>query len=182
LNDIALSQWLHSHPDPSLIQAMLFITHWHNTIGVLLMTAVLGAVLYRMGQRQWLLPLLLCVPGGMLLNVGVKQLVQRARPQFDDPLVTLGSYSFPSGHAAAATLFYGFLTAFLLAHLRSRGWKAAVIAIAVTMVLLVGFSRVYLGAHYPSDVVGGIVEGLAWLLLCLGGIAKLRRRRRGGPA
>ncbi len=71
------------------------------------MTLVVGLLLYRRSQYEWLRLLISSVPGGMLLNVALKQVFHRARPQFDDPLVTLGSYSFPSGHTTAATLLYG---------------------------------------------------------------------------
>jgi membrane-associated phospholipid phosphatase len=175
LTDMSLSQWLHSHPDDGLIQAMLVITHWHSTVGLLLMAAALGVVLH-FRDRRWLLPLLVCVPGGMLVNVAVKHLVHRARPHFDDPLLTLASYSFPSGHTVGATLFYGFLAFLLLAHVRRPAWRKAIVGVAVVMVLLVAFSRVYLGVHYFTDVAAAMVEGLLWLALCVRGAQYLRQR------
>ena len=180
--DVPLSLWFHAHPDPLLIQFMLVITHWHSTLGILLMTAVLGYALHRSGRPWWLLSLVLSVPGGLLLNNAVKHLVQRARPHFDDPLLTLTSYSFPSGHTAGATVFYGFLAVFVLAHVRAKPWRAAIVGAAVGMVMLVGFSRMVLGAHYFSDVAGAMVEGVLWLALCLGGVQALWRRRTGGTA
>lgn len=174
--DVPLSLWLHARPDTGLINVMLFITHWHSTIGILSMSAVLGLLLHRSGRLWWLLALAVSVPGGLLLNVGVKHLVQRARPHFDEPLLSLSTYSFPSGHTAGATLFYGFLTIFLLTHVRSAPWRRAIVAGAALMVLLVGFSRMYLGAHYFTDVAGAIVEGVLWLAFCLAAVRVLRRR------
>jgi undecaprenyl-diphosphatase len=182
LVDVPINLWLHAHPHPALVSFMLFITHWHSTAGVLLMAAAVGFALLRSGLRWWLLSLVICVPGGMLLNVGVKHLVHRARPHFDDPLLTLSSYSFPSGHTAAATVFYGFLVAFLLARVTAPAWRRAIVAVAIVMVLLVGFSRMYLGAHYFTDVLGAVVEGVLWVLLSLAAVAALRRRRTGGLA
>ena len=180
--DLPLSAWFHAHSHPLVTQLMLAITHWHSTMGVLLMVLVLGLALYFAGRPWWLLSLVLSVGGGMLLNVAVKHLVQRARPYFDQPVLELTSYSFPSGHTAQATLFYGFLAAFLLSHAQARRWRGGIVAAAVTMVLLVGLSRIYLGAHYFTDVVAAMVEGLLWLGVCLGGVQALWRRRTGGAA
>lgn len=180
--DLPLGAWFHANQHPAVTQFLLVITHWHGTPGVLLMAAALGLGLAFAGRPWWLLALVLSVPGGLLLNVAVKHLVQRARPHFDNPVLTLTSYSFPSGHTAGATVFYGFLLAFLLAHPWAKPWRPAFVAVAVGMVLLVGLSRIYLGAHYFTDVVGAIVEGLLWLGLCLGGVHALWRRRTGGAA
>ncbi|GAC1603488.1 MAG: hypothetical protein NVS3B2_08000 [Ramlibacter sp.] len=180
--DLPVSAWFHTHPDQLMTQFMWLITQWHSTIGVLAMAAVLGIALYRTGQSQWLVPLLLSVPGGMLLNVAVKNLVRRPRPHFDDPVLTLTTYSFPSGHTAAATVFYGFLCVVLFAQPWARPWRKAIVATAIAMVLLVGISRIYLGAHYVSDVLGAIVEGILWLWISLAVVRALRRRRSGEAA
>lgn len=180
--DLPLSAWFHANPNPAVTQLMLLITHWHSTTGVLAMSAVLGIALWRWHRPWWLLALLLSVPGGLLLNVAVKNLVQRARPHFDDPVLTLSTYSFPSGHTAGATLFYGFLTALVFTHPAARRWRGPMLAVAVAMVALVGLSRIYLGLHYFTDVVGAIVEGLLWLGLCLAGVQALWRQRTGAAA
>ncbi|MEO9161315.1 MAG: phosphatase PAP2 family protein [Casimicrobiaceae bacterium] len=105
----------------------------------------------------------LIVYGGALLNVAVKHLVQRARPVVDDPLVTLLTYSFPSGHAAASVEFGG-LICLLAWRSGFRGTRGAiVIACAVAWVMLVCLSRIYLGLHYPTDVLAGAAEALLWL-------------------
>jgi undecaprenyl-diphosphatase len=103
----------------------------------------------------------------MLLNVGLKHLFQRPRPILDEPLVELVTYSFPSGHAVASTVFYGAACALVCTHVRSPALRVLAVGAAIAMVLLVTFSRVYLGAHYLSDVVAGVAVGLASLLLFL---------------
>jgi membrane-associated phospholipid phosphatase len=180
--DSPLNLWLHAHPHPVLIHFMLLITHWHSTLGVVLMTAAVGFALHRRGLHWWLLTLVVCVPGGLLLNVAVKHFVQRARPHVDHPLLTLTSYSFPSGHTAGATVFYGFMVALLLAHVKQPGRRIAIVGVAVAMVLLVGFSRMYLGVHYLTDVLAAIVEGVLWVLLTLATVDAWRRRRSGSFA
>jgi undecaprenyl-diphosphatase len=95
-----------------------------------------------------------------------------------DPLVHLLTLSFPSGHAAASTVFYGALCALVFARWRSRAIRAMALGFAAGMVLLVMFSRVYLGAHYASDVVAGVAVGGICLTLFL---APWRTRRRSLP-
>lgn len=174
--DVPVSAWFQANNHPVLTQFMLLVTHWHSTPGLLVMVAAIAVWLARRGMSGWLLSLALSVPGVMLLNVGIKQLVQRARPRFASPLVTLDSYSFPSGHTAGATALYGFLAVLLLAHAGNRRWRPAVLPAALLMVVLVAVSRVYLGAHYPTDVLAAIVESVLWVALVLYGVPALRRR------
>jgi membrane-associated phospholipid phosphatase len=180
LLDVTISAWFHAHTHPVLTQVMLGITHVHSTMGICLLASGIALLLVRWQRFWWLLALGLSVPGGLILNAAVKQLFQRARPHFDDPLLSLTSYSFPSGHTAGATVFYGFLTVLLLAHVRQRRWRVAIIAGAICMVTLVALSRIYLGVHYPSDVIGAIFEGLIWLALCLSAVRVLWRRSMPG--
>ena len=177
LLDVRLANWFHQYAHSAWTPLMLFITHWHQQAGILVMALVLALYLRARGAFYWLLALLLSVPGGMLLNVLLKYTFQRARPSFNDPLVTLSTYSFPSGHASGAALFYGFVGAYLMCTLARRSWRAVVLCAAVTMVLLVGLSRVYLGAHYLSDVLAGYAFGGAWLAVCITAVSTFRRRR-----
>lgn len=183
--DLRLAAWLHAHAQASstLRTFLLGVTHLHSTPGVLTLTALAAAWLYRRGARDWMLTLLVTVPGGMLLNVAMKHTFERARPHFDEPILTLTTYSFPSGHSVAATLLYGMLACYLTRHAHGAQARAAIVVAACTMIALVAGSRLYLGAHYLSDVLAGIAEGCAWLAICVTGAATLRRRlaaRAGG--
>ena len=177
--DARFSAWLHGHTFSSLTRVMLLITRIHSVLGVTVMTLAVSAYLWIKRLRFWVLKLLLAVFGGMLLNFLLKHVFVRQRPRFDDRLLTLNTYSFPSGHSMTATVFYGTLC--VLVASRVRHWRWRVVAIAVTgfMVLLVGFSRIYLGAHYLSDVLAAIAEGLAWLTFSLVAVEELQRRRTG---
>jgi undecaprenyl-diphosphatase len=177
LLDAEVAAWLHAHQSGALTRAMLVVTHANSTLGILAAALAFAAALWRLGERYWILTLALAVGGGMLLNVVLKHAYERARPHFDDPLVTLGTYSFPSGHTAGATVFYGVLAAFLVSRFFDRGIRAAIVAGAVLAVLLVAFSRMYLGAHYLSDVLAATCSSTAWLVLCLSGVHALVRRR-----
>jgi undecaprenyl-diphosphatase len=166
--DHALAARLHAYArDAGLTPWVLGLTHWHSTPGLLLMCGAAAAWLLWRKQAQWL-PLLVCtVPGAMLLNLGLKHSFQRARPAFEDPVVMLHTFSFPSGHAVGGAVWYGWLALYLGSRLADQGARAAVWGAALCMAAMVGISRLYLGAHYLSDVLAGWAEGGAWLCLCL---------------
>ena len=119
----------------------------------------------------------LTVPVGMLLTVMLKFAFHRSRPTWDDPILMIESFGFPSGHAMAATLLYGFLAAFGVRQVQAWRWRVLVVLTAGMVVVLVGFSRLYLGVHYLSDVLAGMAAGSAWLVLCLTVVGTLRRHR-----
>lgn len=179
LLDGRVANWLHAHGSPWLTQLMLFISAMHSTLAIPVYGAVFAAALARMREWYWVLTVALTLVGGMALNVVLKMSFERARPHFDDPWVTLTSYSFPSGHTAGATLFYGVLAAFLVSRLYDLQARAACVLIAVLMVVIVAFSRMYLGAHYLSDVAAAACSSIVWLVLCLSGVHGLVRKRMG---
>lgn len=175
--DHNVAVWLHARATPRLTTIMLVITYLHSMPGVSVMALGVALYLWRRRCLYWMLALILTVPGGMLLNVLLKHAFHRVRPSFDNPILTLTTYSFPSGHTMTATVFYGVLAAFAVRKIKSWQGRLLVILGAGLMILLVGFSRIYLGAHYLSDVLGAMAEGLAWLALCLTAVDTLRRRR-----
>lgn len=161
--DAQLTQYLAQRRQPWLNALMLAVTNGHDTVPVL--GAAVLVALWRVWRQQardlvWLA----VVPTGMLVNVALKNVFARPRPVLEDPLVHLSTFSFPSAHAVASTVFYGALCALVLAHARSRLARALAVAAAIAMVLVVCFTRVYLGAHYLSDVVAGVCVGLLCLL------------------
>lgn len=175
--DEQMLQWMQAHHRPALITLLLAVTHLHSTKAVLAWSVLFGLVLARLRERYWMLTLALSVGGGMLLNLVLKAAYERVRPRFEPPLLVLDTYSFPSGHTAAAVAFYGVLAAFLVSRFHDARRRAACVAGAIAAVALVAFSRVYLGAHYPSDVVAAACSSTVWLVLCLaGGHAVVRGR------
>jgi membrane-associated phospholipid phosphatase len=177
--DVRFSAWLQAHSAASVTFLMQLLSALHSLWFVGIMTLALSAYWRIKGLRDWVLILLSAVFGGMLLNFLLKSVFLRARPQFDHPIVTLTTYSFPSGHTMMATVFYGALSWFVLS--RSGNWPTRLFAISIPLIMipLVGFSRIYLGAHYLSDVLGAMAEGLAWLAFCLICAEILKRRRQG---
>jgi undecaprenyl-diphosphatase len=119
--------------------------------------------LLRRGTRRAAVFLVATSVGGSLLNTIVKGAVGRARPVFADPIAIALGKSFPSGHAMGALVCYGAVLVAVLPFMR-RGIRTPIVVATGALVATIGFSRVALGVHYLSDVIGGFVLGAAWLL------------------
>ena len=148
---------------------------------LVVVTLAAGIVLWR---KRWLTDLVLLILAGVgaeILTVGLKQGFERERPFFPNPLASATSYSFPSGHASVSLAVYGTIGFIAARHLSNRRARFAVLAAAAVLVGLIGFSRLYLGVHFLSDVIAGFSLGLAWVSLCvilLGLPVRLRKRRQ----
>lgn len=174
--DAQLSAWLHAHSTPLLTELFARITLLGSTVLAGMIAGLVALYLLWRRQLYWFGAFVLSVYGGMILNRLLKYSFQRARPRFDDPIFAFTGYSFPSGHTMTATVVYGAIAVLVFTKNKSRALRMAVIASASLVIGLVGFSRIYLGAHYLSDVLGAIAEGLAWLSLCFTGIYFFWRR------
>ncbi len=130
---------------------------------VLPMLAVLVVIFYLKGWKLSAVLLLVSTAGGVVLTTVLKSVFQRARPELFDSVYTTSFYSFPSGHATIAVGFYGMLTLILAYHLRGFA-RWAVAFVGVVLVLLIGFSRLYLGVHYPTDVLAGFLAAPLWVI------------------
>jgi len=91
--------------------------------------------------------------------------------------MALADPGFPSGHTMMATIIYGFLAIWLILRIGSWPWRFLIAAVAILLVFLVALSRMYLGAHYLSDVLAAMAAGTAWVALCLTAVETLRRHR-----
>ena len=161
--DEAAEAWVQQQVTPVHTALMLLVTQLASTAVMVVLTALVAAVLVLRRSNYWLGRLGLSVPGCILLNEVLKYLFHRSRPALAHPLVKLETYSFPSGHAVSATVFYGFLAILLCSSVPSKVRRVVIRLGAIALILAVGFSRVYLGVHYPTDVLGGMIEGAAWL-------------------
>lgn len=130
-------------------------------------------------RRQRLLSLVwfVTLAGGGLLDAGMKRAFDRPRPDFRDARVHETSTSFPSGHSMGSVVGYGFLIYLLRRALPRRKARWVTLG-AVVLILFIGFSRMYLGAHYFTDVLGGYAVGTCWLVAVLSGLEVVRRRRQ----
>jgi undecaprenyl-diphosphatase len=142
---------------------------------ILLVLLILGYLCLR---RQFAAALFiaLATAGGEGLNTLLKESFQRTRPDFVPHLTEVKTLSFPSGHAMAASIFYLTICAVLAQTAKRRREKIYIVGAGVLLTLLTGLSRIYLGVHFPSDVVAGWAAGAAWAILCWG-IARWFDRR-----
>jgi hypothetical protein len=162
--DRPASRWLAGHRDDWLTAAMQVITHAGDPATVAVLAVVAGAGV-AWWKRSWL-PVILGVlgAGGIgLVVTAVKLVVGRSRPPLPFAAITEDGYSFPSGHAAGITVVV-LLSAWMLTRWVMRSWTARVLVWTAATLLIgtVGFSRVYLGVHYLSDVAAGWVLGAVW--------------------
>jgi undecaprenyl-diphosphatase len=173
--DHQVAGWFHAHLTHTFVSVLRAFTEFGSSewIGVILFFAVL----FFAWKRWWpsLVTLVVAVPGGMLLNELVKVVVHRQRPFLHGWFVDWSGYSFASGHTIGATLLYGQLALFILPALKARHWRTLTVSSAAFLIALVGFSRIALGAHYLTDVMGGIFFGIFWLTFCLVAGKPLRR-------
>ena len=173
--DVTLVDWFQAHHGPAADQVFRAITALGSPL--VLITVALGLAVFLVISKQSLLlnGWLLAFAGGALLNNVLKRAIQRPRPYAASASLA-GSWSFPSGHAMASLIGYGML-AYVLIILgpRSRWVRFAIVACTALLVLAIGLSRLYLGAHYFSDVVGGYAAGLVWLSACISGLEVTRR-------
>ena len=179
--DRVLDDYLHSHATTHLTSFFFVVTALGSTVAVVLLGVVVTALLAR--RRRWTLlwTWIAAVAGSAILNWLLKVIFQRPRPHFAHPLLVEGSYSFPSGHAMESFVAYGML-AYLAVLLWLRSWetRVAVICGAALVVVLIGFSRMYLGVHYFSDVIAGYAAGGVWLSALITGAEAMRRGGKKG--
>jgi membrane-associated phospholipid phosphatase len=162
--DRSIYEALYAGRDPALVLVARIFTALGEPTVLIGAGLVVAAWLWRIGRGRMALVLLVVVLLGRGLAEVQKFSIERARPTLEPHLVVVKTWSFPSGHAASSMIFYLTLALALTARTRWR-WIAA--SAAVLLSLLIGTSRVMLGVHWPSDVVGGWAFGALWVLLTL---------------
>lgn len=177
--DEAVLLWLHDRATPWLDAWALKLTPLGSTVVVVMVVLVASAFLW-IGRHRWSVALLwVAMLGGAVLNTALKWAFARPRPELWTRMHA-GDSSFPSGHAMSAVAIYGTL-AYLVARLEEGVWmRRLTIGIAAVTIVLTGATRVYLGVHYPSDVVAGYLVALGWAVFCALGVEAVRffRSRR----
>ena len=141
-----------------LTNIMKIITFLGSALSIILLTVLLIIVVK--GKRNKIL-ILINVIVTTLLNQLLKNVFQRGRPI--DSIIEESGYSFPSGHSMVSMAFYGFLI--YLVYKSNIKYKGLIIGLLSVLIVLIGISRIYLGVHYPTDVIGGFTLSLSYLLL-----------------
>jgi membrane-associated phospholipid phosphatase len=175
--DIELANALHANLVPSATAALTAVTVLGNTPVLALAAGAAGTYLVRSRRSRDAVLLAVTLVGAQLLTWILKAIFERPRPTFDDPVATAHWFSFPSGHALSAIAFYGALAYVFADRFRSPWARIAGFGGAGLLVAAIGFSRLYLGVHYLTDVLAGYSAGLAWLILVIG-LLRVRSRRR----
>ena len=163
--DDRLAVTLHANAIPAATTGLQLLTQLGSTAVLFAVAAIAAGYLARLDRRPDAAFLILAFAGAEALTWSLKAVFQRERPSFEEPIATASSFSFPSGHALASFAVYGALAYVVLGGLRSRRARVSCMGGAVLLIVAIGFSRLYLGVHYLSDVLAGYSVGLAWLLL-----------------
>ncbi len=170
---------IHEHASEPLTIAMKAMSFIGEPFMVWPLTALAAAYFWRCGEKHGAILFLIAMVGAGIIELTLKVAFHRPRPRpfFGYPLPS--SYSFPSGHALGSLVFFGTLAALLSPRLRGRASKILLWAGAVLLIAAIGFSRIYLGVHYPTDVIAGYAAATIWVLaVAIGNGARSRRVER----
>ncbi|WP_437734019.1 phosphatase PAP2 family protein [Sorangium sp. So ce1335] len=174
--DLALARALHGATSGAGVAALGAFTHLGSGWALTVVAIAVAAVLLGRGERVLAVGWLIALAGGGLLNYALKALFARPRPSFDEPLAVAAGWSFPSGHSMGTFVTFGMLSYLGVLFARTLRVRLAIVALAMSWTVAMGFSRMYLGVHYLSDVLAGFAAGSMWLAVCVSGIEVARRR------
>ena len=161
--DDTIHTWFGHERQPATTLLLTTATNIGSSLGLGTLVALSMALLMTHRQRGSAVFLIVTSSAGALLNLGLKAIFARTRPDLTVALVSAHSYSFPSGHAMGSFVTFGALAYIALRQHWTWGARSASLALALTIVVLVGVSRVYLGVHWASDIAGGWSAGAVWL-------------------
>ena len=176
-------RWINSHQSEALDHVMIELTSLGNFAVVFVMLLVVSAFLWLSKHKLSVVLLALGVGGGFVANNILKMFFDRDRPSVFETKAEVVTNSFPSGHAMVSTIAY-LSVAYLVGRLEpTPTMRRLTWALAALIILLVSISRMYLGVHYPTDVIGGIIAGIAWLGFVIAGMHAVQyfaKRTKGG--
>jgi undecaprenyl-diphosphatase len=178
--DSQIRHLVNRHATPALTELMHRASTWGAPRNLGIIGAAAAVLFLVRGWPRGALLVSLTLIGAGLLDGALKLAFGRERPEsFFETYPSPTSFSFPSGHSLFATAFFGGLAVLLWGRVRGPALRAAIWLVAVALILLIGASRVYLGVHYPSDVLGGFAAGTVWVgAVALGDRLAAHRRRR----
>lgn len=161
--DVFINNLFLNHRNIYLINIFSFITNFCSSFGIILSIILFSLFLIYKNKKQYLCSFISsCVLSSLSILI-LKNIYKRERPLLSVYLED--SFSFPSGHSVMAVALYGFIIYFIISQIKNIIIKRIVFIIGFIFILLIGLSRLYLGVHYFSDVIGGFLVGLIWLIL-----------------
>ena len=146
---------------PLLNKIMAFITYTGNSNAVVFFFLIVMILLIILKKFRYLFSLLISMSGSTVFVLLIKNIIGRPRPPIENALIVLKDFSFPSGHSFMAVAFYGLVIYFIFDMLKSNNTKYLILVLGIIFVLSLGFSRLYLGVHWPSDVFAGFAAAIA---------------------
>ncbi len=165
--DKVIISFIQSFETPFLTSTMKFFSFIGSGSSINFIVIISIIVLYFFfHHRSELLLFILVLMGSHYLFRLLKEIFHRARPDLHR-LIEIGGYSFPSGHATNAITVYGILSFLLWRHIPTQCGRSLLVIFSTIMILTIGFSRIYLGVHYPSDVIAGYFAGAFWLIISI---------------
>lgn len=181
--DLAVQDWLQREATVFGYGFWSVISGLGGHPGVLVLAVGIGVILALRRHFVLLAGWITALIGGELLDLVLKWTFRRPRPETAATFLTEWSWSFPSGHAMGSLIAYGMVAyVFSVEFAVSRAARWAIAAGCAALILAVGVSRLYLGVHYFSDVLGGFAAGGLWLAACISGLEVARRLRQGVAA
>jgi undecaprenyl-diphosphatase len=176
--DNSFSSFIHNFYSPVLTSIMKFFTFIGSGVVIAVIVVLMMILFYTvLNHRTELVLFMGVLVGSALLNVLLKTIFHRARPIINR-IIDVNGYSFPSGHAMAAFTLYGILTFLLWKHTPTHWGRSLLILCSAFMIIMIGVSRIYLGVHYPSDVLGGYLASATWLVLSISTYQRYLERRK----
>jgi membrane-associated phospholipid phosphatase len=172
------NQWLNHEAWDPLVYFFRVVTIPGNTVFLVAAALAAAVLLWARGDRADAALVGLAFAGSAVFNFALKVLFERPRPSFQDESLTLNTFSFPSGHASVSVAVYGAFAIIVLRDVRAWRGRALVLGTLAVLLALIGFSRIYLGAHFFSDVLAGYSLGTAWLMICVLGVTVHEHRVR----
>ncbi|KIY23074.1 phosphatase PAP2 family protein [Mesobacillus subterraneus] len=165
--DQALISFIRGFETPALTSIMKLFTFIGSFPVVLVIFLIVSFIFYRvLKSRTEIFLVAAVIVGTQVINLLLKLLFHRARPDIH-LLIDVGGYSFPSGHAMSAFAVYGILTFVFWRHIPKSIGRISLIIGSSMFILFIGMSRIYLGVHYPSDIIGGYFASAAWLTVAI---------------
>jgi undecaprenyl-diphosphatase len=156
-----------AHRTSFLTDVMVNASRFGSTPSLIVIALVAAGLLFWRGRKGDALLIVVSTTGVMLLGPVLKQIIDRERPGVADHIVLVNSLAYPSGHSLNSMAVVGLLTALAVRATPGLPRRVGLVVVAAVLVGTVGFSRVYLGVHWPTDVLGGWLMGLLWIALSL---------------
>jgi undecaprenyl-diphosphatase len=156
---------IHQFASPALTVAMRVVTMLGAPFVLISLSLVAGLAFVARRNYRAMTLLVATMAGSTLLNEVLKLSFHRTRPEPFFEIQTPGSFSFPSGHALASFCFYSTIAALISARTKSRTVRIVVWTLAALLITLIGLSRIYLGVHYPTDVLAGYAAAFIWVII-----------------